>query len=139
MSPCIIHCAHRSQYVSGGSANGKAQFTLGFDLSPFVARIVAATAMPVNGVLSAAATFYLSVDGAAPVLITVPPNAANSNRTQLATQVTAALAAQHPEHLVGIHLTLAVVVPFSSSRSRKNDAAARACAASAKRCSSGKV
>ncbi len=74
-------------------ANGKAQFTLGFDLSPFAARLVAATAAPANGVLTSAATFYVSVDGAPAVLVTVPPNAANTNRTQLATQINAALVA----------------------------------------------
>ena len=50
-------------------------------------------AAPANSVLTSAATFFLSVDGAPAVLITVPPNASNTNRTQLATQINAALVA----------------------------------------------
>jgi hypothetical protein len=73
-------------------ADGRLQFTLGFDLSPFESVISGLKDLPANGVLSADATFLVSVNAAEPVAVTVQRNAANTSRAQLIANVNAALA-----------------------------------------------
>ena len=73
------------------AADGRLQFTLGFDLSPFEATVLGALVLPANGVLSADATFQVAVNGAQPVAVTVARQAANTTRAQLITNINAAL------------------------------------------------
>ncbi len=72
-------------------ADGRLQFTLGFDLSPFEAFVLGNLLLPANGVLSANALFQVAVNGAAPVAVTVNRQLGNTNRNQLVANVNTAL------------------------------------------------
>lgn len=73
-------------------ADGRLQFTLGFDLSPFESILLGNLVLPANGVLSADALFQVALNGAAPVAITVTRQAGNTTRSQLVANVNTALA-----------------------------------------------
>ncbi|RPI46984.1 MAG: LEPR-XLL domain-containing protein, partial [Betaproteobacteria bacterium] len=74
------------------SADGRIEFTIGFDLSPFVATWIGATDLPLNGVLSADATFNVRVnDAVATTLVTVARDPTNTTRSALVADINAAL------------------------------------------------
>ena len=76
------------------SADGRIEFTVGFDLSPFLATWLSATDLPLNGVLSADASFLVRVnDATQPTLVTVARDAANTTRSALVTDINAAIQA----------------------------------------------
>ncbi len=104
--------------------NGPAVYELG--LAPAntpTASIVGQTAVPSNGQLSSDATFTVTADGgtATPVTITAASTAGNVNRTQLLTQVNAALApvntalAAANRSIITASLTSANLLSFSIS------------------------
>jgi autotransporter-associated beta strand protein len=77
------------------SGNGTLEVTLGVDLSPPQAELVATAAGPANGRLSADAVFSLSIGDASPVAVTVPRavTAGNSGPDDLVAEFNTALAA----------------------------------------------
>ncbi len=85
------------------AADGRLQFTLGFDLSPFEAFVLGNLLLPANGVLSADAVFQVALNGAAPVAVTVARQAGNTTRAQLITNINTALTSAG---LTGVSATL---------------------------------
>ena len=76
------------------NANGSLELTLGINLSDPSAVMVATTAAPANGKISADAEFLLKLGLGTPVAVTLPQSATstNANRNDLVADLTAALA-----------------------------------------------
>ncbi|MCC7081093.1 MAG: right-handed parallel beta-helix repeat-containing protein [Burkholderiales bacterium] len=75
-------------------ADGRIEFTIGFDLSPFVATWAGNVDLPLNGVLTGDASFTVRVNEAAEsTLITVPRDPANTTRSALIADINAAISA----------------------------------------------
>ncbi|MGK7942832.1 MAG: right-handed parallel beta-helix repeat-containing protein, partial [Crocosphaera sp.] len=73
------------------SVQGKTDFTIGFDLSPYNASLIAETALPLDGKLSDEAIFIVSANGTTPIEIKVSSDQSNSNRNDLIEDINIAL------------------------------------------------
>ena len=73
------------------SVQGETDFTIGFDLSPYDARLTGEQALPGDGKLSDDAVFTLSVNGTAAIEVTVEQDLSHVNRNQLIEDINFAL------------------------------------------------
>ncbi|MGK7961944.1 right-handed parallel beta-helix repeat-containing protein, partial [Crocosphaera sp.] len=73
------------------SVQGKTDFTIGFDLSPYNASLTGETALPLDGKLSDEAIFIVSANGTTPIEIKVSSDQSNSNRNHLIEDINIAL------------------------------------------------